>query len=558
MTQNRLENKIFWLVMIPLIISFAVLVILGIDKETRELFKQEHRRLTILSKAMRQSITNSMLLDGPHRLGHLLDDFRHLGEVETVSILSAEGRYALVKELGSFGPPIQGGGSGEGQRFGPAQRAPISQHPAFAKVLAYKTPRDFQQVIKGQPTYTALVPLLNKEGCQRCHSGASQVIGVLQVSTSLQETKEEIHSIKFRLIFSSVLSVFIIGALLRWLLKAFVLRPINEVVSTIREVAAGDLSRQVRVESPDEVGQLASDFNRMAASLRRSQDELREWNIRLDQEVKMQTADLKVANLKLEAQQERIRRDLKLAEKVQMNLIPPPLVLDGLEVGVTYIPHLEIGGDAAEILAVDDRRAYVACFDVTGHGIAAALVSNSIQGEVRRLMREGASPGEILIRLNSFIVRGFKGTAMYASFICGAFDLEEATLTFAGGAHPAPIHWRAGEGEAVTLETSGRLLGIFEDMDDSASLEITVSLGPGDRVVFYTDGVVEVSDENRAMLGQEGLREIVARYGGNSPEDLIAEILKSIAAYNAEESFRDDVLLMVASIRNDASMGYGG
>jgi HAMP domain-containing protein len=403
MTQNRLENKIFWLVMIPLIISFAVLVILGIDKETRELFKQEHRRLTILSKAMRQSITNSMLLDGPHRLGHLLDDFRHLGEVETVSILSAEGRYALVKELGSFGPPIQGGGSGEGQRFGPAQRAPISQHPAFAKVLAYKTPRDFQQVIKGQPTYTALVPLLNKEGCQRCHSGASQVIGVLQVSTSLQETKEEIHSIKFRLIFSSVLSVFIIGALLRWLLKAFVLRPINEVVSTIREVAAGDLSRQVRVESPDEVGQLASDFNRMAASLRRSQDELREWNIRLDQEVKMQTADLKVANLKLEAQQERIRRDLKLAEKVQMNLIPPPLVLDGLEVGVTYIPHLEIGGDAAEILAVDDRRAYVACFDVTGHGIAAALVSNSIQGEVRRLMREGASPGEILIRLNSFI-----------------------------------------------------------------------------------------------------------------------------------------------------------
>jgi serine phosphatase RsbU (regulator of sigma subunit) len=60
------------------------------------------------------------------------------------------------------------------------------------------------------------------------------------------------------------------------------------------------------------------------------------------------------------------------------------------------------------------------------------------------------------------------------------------------------------------------------------------------------------------MLGQEGLRQIVARYGGNSPEDLIAEILKSIAAYNAEESFRDDVLLMVASIRNDASMGYGG
>ncbi len=558
MIQNRLENKIFWLVMIPLIISFSVLVILGIDKETRELFKQERRKLEILSSAMEQSITNSMLQDGPHRLRNLIEDFRHLGEVETVAILSPEGRYALVKELGpetESRPPAAEGA--EGQRFGPEPRAPISRHPAFAKVVAFKGAEQIQAEFNGQPTYTALVPLINKGGCQKCHGTDRGVVGVLQVSTSLEETNAEIHSIKFRLIASSVLSVFVIGAILRWLLKVFILRPINEVVSTIREVAAGDLSRQVRVEGADEIGQLASDFNRMAASLRRSQEELREWNIRLDQEVKRQTTDLKVANLKLEAQQERIRRDLKLAEKVQTNLIPAPLVLDGLEIGVTYIPHLEIGGDAAEVYAVDDSRAYVACFDVTGHGIAAALVSNSIQGEVRRLMRDGASPGEILVRLNSFIVRGFRGTAMYASFVCGSFDMERGTLTVAGGAHPAPLHWRLAEGRAVPLETTGRLLGIFEDMDDPASLESTIALAPGDRVVFYTDGVVEVADEDRTLLGQDGLLDIVTQHGAKAPEDLMAVILKHIATYNAAESFRDDVLLMVASVRNDAPLGSG-
>ena len=558
MIRNKLENKIFWLVMIPLIISFAVLLILGIDKETRELFKQERRRLGLLSRTMSQSITNSMLQDGPHRIKGLIEDFRHLGEVEMVAILSPEGRYALVKELGPLRSNLSGGQGKKGPMFGPNPRSAIASNPAFAEVVAYRVPRDFRQVVDGRPTYTALVPLLNKEGCQKCHSKAREVIGVLQVSTSLEETNREIHTIKFRLILSSVLSVFIIGAILRWLLKIFILRPINEVLSTIREVAAGDLTRQVRVDSPDELGQLASDFNRMAATLRRSQEELREWNIRLDQEVKRQTADLKVANLKLEAQQERIRRDLKLAEKVQTNLIPPPLVLDGLEVGISYIPHLEIGGDAAEIFAVDDRRAYVACFDVTGHGIAAALVSNSIQGEVRRLMREGASPGEILVRLNSFIVRGFKGTAMYASFVCGSFDLEARILTYAGGAHPAPLHWRAAEKKVVPLLSPGRLLGIFEEMDDPAALEASVALSPGDKVVFYTDGVVEVANKERAMLGREGLGEIVARHGDEAPEDLIGAILKNIAAYNASESFRDDVLLMVAAVRNDAHPGVGG
>ena len=149
-----------------------------------------------------------------------------------------------------------------------------------------------------------------------------------------------------------------------------------------------------------------------------------------------------------------------------------------------------------------------------GHGIAAALVSNSIQGEVRRLMRDGASPGEILVRLNRFITRGLLGTGMFATFVCGCFDLEAGTLTYAGGAHPAPLHWRAAEERVVPLLSSGRLLGVFEEMDEPAALEATVPLGPGDRVVFYTDGVVEVADDARNMLGEEGLGAIVAQTGG--------------------------------------------
>ncbi len=90
-------------------------------------------------------------------------------------------------------------------------------------------------------------------------------------------------------------------------------------------------------------------------------------------------------------------------------------------------------------------------------------------------------------------------------------------------------------------------------MGEPSSLEETVDLGPGDRVIFYTDGVVEVADEARTLLGQEGLLAIVNQHGGKSPEDLMAAILKKIASYNAAESFRDDVLLMVAGVQNEAS-----
>lgn len=552
MIRNRLENKIFWLVMIPLIVSLTGLLIMSIDKDTRELFKQERSKLGILSRALSRSINNALLQEGPHRLRNLIEDFRHIGDVKVLAVLTPEGRYGLVGELGPDG-------EGRARHKGaPSPVAPIVRHPVFEKVLASRGPQEFRHQVDGQFRYTELTPLLNEGRCRTCHDVSKDVLGVLQVSTSLESTIAEIHSIKLRLIISSVLSVFIIGAILRGLLKFFILRPIKEMVKTIREVAAGDLSRQVRVDSTDEIGQLATDFNRMAQSLRRSQEELREWNIRLDQEVKLQTADLKTANLKLEAQQERIRRDLKLAEKVQTNLIPSPLVMDGLEVGVAYIPHLGIGGDAAEIFAVDDHTAFLACFDVTGHGIAAALVSNSIQGEVRRLMRGGASPGEMLVRLNRFIARGFIGTGMYASFVCGRFDLEAGTLTYAGGAHPAPLHWRADEGRVVPLLLSGRLLGVFDEMDEPEALESTVHMGPGDRFVFYTDGVVEVADEARNLFGQEGLEAIVAQHGSEALEDLMAVILKSIADYNAGEVFRDDVLLMVAGIHNDASFGHKG
>lgn len=256
---------------------------------------------------------------------------------------------------------------------------------------------------------------------------------------------------------------------------------------------------------------------------------------------------IKKQQRKLKEHQELLERDLKLAETVQKTLIPEPVDNEKIVVNVLHKPIIGVGGDYADLYYDRKHTIYLTIVDVTGHGIAAALIVNRVCSDVRKLVREGRTPKEILFHLNNFIIDSFYGTGMFLTVFSCLINLANKQLIYAGSAHPALLFWRAATEEFLRLDSQNPIIG-FEKNRENFFVEEVIPIYSGDKLLLYTDGLVDVENENNSPLGISGLVKLVRQTIDESPK-IIAENI--IAKMNRCRStpIRDDIYLMVAQIK---------
>ncbi len=266
------------------------------------------------------------------------------------------------------------------------------------------------------------------------------------------------------------------------------------------------------------------------------------YEVALDEEVQRRRA--------LEVREQEVLSELKLAETVHRTLVPASLQREDVEVAVRHIPTEFVGGDYLFSAVVDDRYLYLAIGDVSGHGVAAALVVARIHGLIRRLTLENRSrPVTILERLNRATVQIFERTYFFMTFAVFRLDLRTGRLRYATAGHPAQALLRA-NGRVELLRTPNRLLGIDSDIFDAARPSDHVDLAPGDSLVLFTDGLFEIlSGKDGRVLGEQGLHERIASLSGLTPALIAGEILQDLADFQGRSKFPDDVSLMVATYR---------
>lgn len=200
--------------------------------------------------------------------------------------------------------------------------------------------------------------------------------------------------------------------------------------------------------------------------------------------------------------------EVRLAARVQQSLLPPPeMHLPGLRVARAFHPCTDLAGDGMGVFPLPSGSVGLYLLDVSGHGVGAALLSftlNHLLSPSREgpLLVEDAGDGPATVspaRLAGRLNRQFpmERTRQYFTLVYGAYDGSDGRFRYVVAGHPSPILLRRNEAPA---ELPGRGLPI--GMIESASYrDEAVSLAPGDRIYFYTDGVTEALDASEVEFG---------------------------------------------------------
>ncbi|MEO3928356.1 SpoIIE family protein phosphatase [Micromonosporaceae bacterium B7E4] len=240
----------------------------------------------------------------------------------------------------------------------------------------------------------------------------------------------------------------------------------------------------------------------------------------------------------------------KVAHTLQQSLLPPVLpVVEGIGFAAEYVPTgdaAEVGGDFYDVVPLSEDRWLVVVGDVSGKGVQAAAVTGLVRDVIRVLVGDGKPLPEALARLNGTLVE--RGGGRYCTLALAAVDRDRTgrlTVSLYLAGHDRPVLVRA-DGRASFVGSGGTALGL---LDSITSPVAEVRLGPGDALVFYTDGVTE-RRRGRELFGIERLRDAAAPLAGYSAE-VVAARLRAAAINFSVESPRDDIAILV--LRNDST-----
>src|SRR5262252_4064261 len=254
---------------------------------------------------------------------------------------------------------------------------------------------------------------------------------------------------------------------------------------------------------------------------------------------------LRESNALLEKRQREIEAELSLAARVQESLAPHSLVWNDVAVEAYYSPARTIGGDFGVVLPHGDELLSLLVCDVSGHGIGSALVANRIYSETLHELERNTGPGMLLRRLHDFVHDRIAPDGFYFTMAAGHFVQRGRRLAFAAAGHPPAM--LVSNGGLRLLDSQNGILGCLADTAPSEKAE-EIELTSGDRLVLYTDGLIEVFNKRKDMLGVEGLEELVRQSAKRTLSEMKQSILDSVAAWR-DDSLADDISLVIVELR---------
>jgi sigma-B regulation protein RsbU (phosphoserine phosphatase) len=271
--------------------------------------------------------------------------------------------------------------------------------------------------------------------------------------------------------------------------------------------------------------------------------------IQLERELAQQNAELANAN-------DKMKKDLRAAAKIQRELLPKELPDTSRACFAWhYLPCDELGGDILNVFLLDDHHVAMYLLDVSGHGVPAALLSVTLSRVLTAHEVESSvlvtkdprtdglrvnSPADVARRLN----RQFPAESQdfrYFTMAYAVLDTRTHVLRYALAGHPGPILVRPGQ-ETKPITGGGFPVGLI---GDATYDQYELQLQPGDRLYFYSDGITEASNERGDMLETEGFTDLITRTCRGTVQESVDACVAALECWCHPCPFRDDVSLLL-------------
>lgn len=326
------------------------------------------------------------------------------------------------------------------------------------------------------------------------------------------------------LLFTAVFAVIIIAVV--FIARAFSARLTNPIIALdhdVEKISAGNLDYRAEVHDNDEIGDLAQRFNDMAVSLKEY-----------------------IRNLaSVTAEKERIGAELNIATQIQADMLPrifPPFPdRTEFEIYATMTPAKEVGGDFYDFFLIDDDHLGLVIADVSGKGVPAALFMVIAKTLIKnRALMGGGSPGEILADVNNQLCEG-NDADLFVTVWLGILELSTGRVRASNAGHEFPAIRRAnGTYELFKTKQSPAVA----TMEGLKFREAEFTLGHGDSLYIYTDGVPEATNIHEELYGTERMIDVLNTTIDMPMSDVLKTVKKAVDDFTGEAPQFDDITMV--------------
>ncbi len=242
----------------------------------------------------------------------------------------------------------------------------------------------------------------------------------------------------------------------------------------------------------------------------------------------------------------KINKELETAKNVQMAILPKNLNEVYCEKIVTYFKTSGfIGGDIYDVKRIGLNKYAFLVADVSGHGIPAALYSFLTKNSFSRNSNPKSTPEKILFNMNNDIEKDITGGNFVTAFI-GILDSEKMEFEYSSAGHPATLLLRKNKSSVNRLYCENAFLGLIENFEYTGD---KVKVDSGDRIIIYSDGLIEAVDKNRKMFDIKNVEQQLFSNRSKSLKESADDLINSFNVFTDYQELQDDVTFILFEVK---------
>lgn len=248
---------------------------------------------------------------------------------------------------------------------------------------------------------------------------------------------------------------------------------------------------------------------------------------------------------KKEKEQEALKRELEVAAQVQTMLIPDKLPRTAeVEMAAIYLPHTNVGGDYYDFMELGNDEFFFCIADISGKGIAAALLMANFQAQLRELVKKNhPTIDEFVQELNAGILRNTRGEKFITMFL-GKYNRQTRILKYINAGHNPPV--LVTKNGSRLLESGCTILGMFDTLPKVILGQVPIV--DDTTILCYTDGLTDLVNESSQVFSLDSLTAFMKKNAKNSAEGITKKLIETITTYKEANELVDDITILTVKI----------